>query len=927
MKRRLMALFLALTMLVSMAPGVFAADTGFSDVASDAWCAEAVKWAVDNNITGGIGDGKFGPDQTCTRGQVVTFLWAAAGKPVMEKADNPFTDVGTSDWYYNAVMWAVSNNITGGTSATTFSPEAPCTRAQVVTFLYAAEGKPAVENAKNDFVDVAANDWFFAPVMWAVANDITGGIGNGCFGPDNPCTRGQIALFLYKASLIGGSDEPEVTPEPTPTPEATLPLPNVKELWKQELLCAYELGMPMGKIMQETVSYREMMELLDWFVSYAAPENMNAWKSMLPALRGKDSQITRFDAMTALYMAAQQVGGIYKEHNYWVQSLIWGINHTWNEHCGTWSLFANYAVGPYDCGGVGQGNLFNAAYYYNLARPSHFSGEFPFALDGATNSFVFEDPPTYAEAVLAVVRLISSADPNLFIAEPTAAEREFLNMADAERARIDNAVTDVTSDLSGTVYYVSNKGSDDNDGLSPETPWATLQHAFARQLQPGDGVLLERGGVWWIENDEEWGLTSTAFWIPRGVTLGAYGNGEKPLLRGDLQAANGTDYWDLYSEENGAKIWKSAEQAAYCPVIVFNDGERYASPVLPGMNENARYQSKDGSAFDVSVGLERDLQFCCLMDLTQVGVNGDISNDPNIKGTLYLRCDKGNPAEVFESVHVPQATVGLALGTDTAVDGIALRYFSCNGAVMDGYNGEHSQTVNNCEVGWCGGLPSSYQRNHLGIYLPFAGGGALQCSTAGVRVTDSHIHHCGGFGLIVGIHNNNAIPENTILHYENIFVANNLMEYCGSGVHMADYSAMDVSGTQGYISNFVFENNLVMHTGMGWVQDAQWQFDGGSSPFLSAFETMHGAVDNNGIFLRNNVFYKGSYALFSLSDYHWDRTTPVNALPVFEGNTYVQSANKPILQKNWTAKVYYPSDTTVRDVLGDRTGNLVVLNP
>ena len=211
MKRRVMALFLALTMLVSMAPAVFAADTGFTDVAADAWYAEAVKWAVDNNITGGIGNGKFGPDQTCTRGQVVTFLWAAAGKPVMENADNPFTDVSASDWYYNAVMWAVSNNITGGTSATTFSPNAPCTRAAVVTFLYAAEGKPAVENADNSFSDVTSKHWFYAPVMWAVANNITGGIGNGKFGPDNACTRGQIALFLYKASLIG-SDEPEVTP-------------------------------------------------------------------------------------------------------------------------------------------------------------------------------------------------------------------------------------------------------------------------------------------------------------------------------------------------------------------------------------------------------------------------------------------------------------------------------------------------------------------------------------------------------------------------------------------------------------------------------------------------------------------------------------------------------------------------------------------
>ncbi len=215
MKRRVMALFLVLTMLVSMAPAAFATDTGFTDVPADAWYSEAVAWAVENGITGGIGDGLFGPDNTCTRGQVVTFLWAAAGKPVLENADNPFVDVSASDWYYTAVMWAVANNVTGGTSANTFSPEAPCTRAQVVTFLYAAEGKPAVGNAANSFLDVAVNDWFYAPVMWAVANDITGGIGNGLFGPDNACTRGQIALFLYKADQVESGTETTPTPKPT----------------------------------------------------------------------------------------------------------------------------------------------------------------------------------------------------------------------------------------------------------------------------------------------------------------------------------------------------------------------------------------------------------------------------------------------------------------------------------------------------------------------------------------------------------------------------------------------------------------------------------------------------------------------------------------------------------------------------------------
>ena len=207
MKRKIIALLLTLTMLVSMAPAAFAADAEFTDVPKDTWYSQAVAWAVENGITGGIGNGMFGPDNTCTRAQVVTFLWAAADKPVLA-AENPFKDVKSEDWYYNAVMWAVENGITGGTSATTFSPDDPCTRAQVVTFLYAASGKPEIAADAGGFGDVTKNDWFYAPVMWAVANSITGGIGNGLFGPNNSCTRAQIALFLYKEDMV----EPEPTP-------------------------------------------------------------------------------------------------------------------------------------------------------------------------------------------------------------------------------------------------------------------------------------------------------------------------------------------------------------------------------------------------------------------------------------------------------------------------------------------------------------------------------------------------------------------------------------------------------------------------------------------------------------------------------------------------------------------------------------------
>ena len=171
----------------------------FVDVKDTDWYSDAVLWAVQNNITGGTSATTFSPNNSCTRAQVVTFLWAANGKPEPAAKENPFKDVKESDWYYKAVMWAVQNNVTGGTSANTFSPDNPCTRAQVVTFLYAAQGKPAVQATINEFNDVPGNAWYLMPVLWAQQNEVTGGVAPGMFGPDQTCTRAQIALFLYKA--------------------------------------------------------------------------------------------------------------------------------------------------------------------------------------------------------------------------------------------------------------------------------------------------------------------------------------------------------------------------------------------------------------------------------------------------------------------------------------------------------------------------------------------------------------------------------------------------------------------------------------------------------------------------------------------------------------------------------------------------------
>ena len=168
----------------------------FYDVPNDAYYYEAVKWAAENGITGGVGNSLFAPNQPCTRAQIVTFLWRAAGSPA-PKSMSSFTDVPADAFYAKAVAWAVENGITSGTGESKFSPNATCTRAQAVTFLYRASGSPAVSGSA-EFSDVATNAYYADAVAWAAKKGITTGIGGGLFGSDNDCTRSQIVTFLWR---------------------------------------------------------------------------------------------------------------------------------------------------------------------------------------------------------------------------------------------------------------------------------------------------------------------------------------------------------------------------------------------------------------------------------------------------------------------------------------------------------------------------------------------------------------------------------------------------------------------------------------------------------------------------------------------------------------------------------------------------------
>lgn len=170
----------------------------FVDVPEGSYYEEAVAWAVENGITKGTSDTTFDPNGICTRAQAVTFLWRAAGCPAPKTITMPFTDVKAGSYYYDAVLWAVENGITKGTSDTTFSPDVTCSRAQIVTFLWRSEKSPAA-GSSNPFTDVAADAYYADAVLWAVKEDVTKGTTDTTFDPNADCTRAQIVTFIWRA--------------------------------------------------------------------------------------------------------------------------------------------------------------------------------------------------------------------------------------------------------------------------------------------------------------------------------------------------------------------------------------------------------------------------------------------------------------------------------------------------------------------------------------------------------------------------------------------------------------------------------------------------------------------------------------------------------------------------------------------------------
>ena len=491
-------------------------------------------------------------------------------------------------------------------------------------------------------------------------------------------------------------------------------------------------------------------------------------------------------------------------------------------------------------------------------------------------------------------------------------EAQFLSLVEARK----QAIMDHGDMLpcSGTAYYLSLSGADSNDGKTPETAWASLQRINQASLQKGDVVYLERGGLWR-------GLIA----LPDGVSLSAYGSGAKPQICGSTENGGGAEKWALFSEDEGGKrIWVYHRTMTECGGIVLGDPETIAQKVYAWYDGGAFYFTEDRTVpFNIAEALCRDFTFYC--DWRPEQTELPIHSGPPIRDefTLYLRCDKGNPGELYSSIEFINQPASdeqdaiISAKEGCVLDNLCIRYFSSGIELVGG-----SVTIQNCEIGFGGGFPIEYfmpeQENGACVFVQ---GEGVFFAGSNVVIQNSYIHDIDGYGINFEVCR--SYDETApLLPFANNEISGNLITRCSVPVQVA--MNLQEARNADVFGRMSIRNNYLTDAGRGWYAERLSNV----KPEIDAKEyyvcLLFGGFGDNGggnISVSDNVFYCGRTYLV--------RTNADNDFPVFENNVFAQRAGGNVLWKLDSEAEATTSEQTQADVQAQygNTNEAVVLRP
>lgn len=672
------------------------------------------------------------------------------------------------------------------------------------------------------------------------------------------------------------------------------------------------------------VTYQEFMAMLDRAVALTAPDKSAEWMERFPEARQSTDPIDKGNAALAVFSAAETLGGEVYARNLLDQGEGRYDEITPSSY---WGDARRVPVGYEGIDKTEDANFDVEAPHYVTYRGSLISGRTIFELDAA-GVFHSDEPLSYTDALRAALRFYEST---LDLSEryPNEEDAALLAEVEAKKQAILNSETSVT--YTGTAYYVSNGGDDKNSGTSPEQAWATTNRVNAAKydgtLKRGDAVFFERGGLFrgWID-------------CAVGVTYSAYGTGEKPKIYGSSEDGSGAEKWTLWYDQNGVKIWKYYRDMTEVGNIVFDDGDSYATRIYSYYNgESWVLSGADQRPFDVSENLRDDLTFYSTYDLSRAeferyaaDMGGTVWADMIHKaGPLYLRCDAGNPGEIYQEIEFHQMPedmngyIGLVTTAgDNVIDNLSIKYCVVNGIAIYGSDNENSDNNNNviqnCEIAWTGG--TQHDLNQSGGIVEVCGENIV-CKTDYNVFRNNYMYQSAACGIVFEFVGNEWLPGTCATGNR---IEGNVIERI-----MVPFLFWDnVSGNlDGDLKDHIFfqditvRDNYAMYTYYGWSGDLRFTSPSNTNyafgeTFAFAFGFGGEHVRAKDITVSNNVFYlSNGESLIHMGDI--SGTT-------FSGNTYVQGDNRKIIARNLLTQRLTVEEIKagIAEILGDTTAKV-----
>lgn len=913
--RKFLSLLLTVTLLLTLLPPAVKAagndsldnfqrngsytDSTFQDVPADAWYAENVAAVYELGLMKGISEQMFSPQGTMTRAEAVTI---AARIHRRYSAGNDSFGEG-SPWYQEYVDYAQENGILEKNAFSDY--DVPATRGEMAHIF--ANSLPRSELAEINTVtalpDVSASTQYSADIFTLYrAGVLSGNDKQGTFTPDDTISRCQAAAIA--ARLVQPEQRRKLSfSSPDAELQAAMSLGLLPETWTGSL--------------DEPVSFSDYKQLLDSLIRLCGTTpQQDDWAAAVDVSRFPERETLRSDGLVLLMVAADVLGYTVsnaRDHVFSTESRV-DYGRMFRQCSQDFSYCTPRSVTLYlpdGSGDVFEDPMIAAPFWMqrrmDLSQRLHFfdyDGDLDFHLDRSL---------TRDAAVRAVLRLYRSEkleyDSSLITRKPTELDEKIL--ADAEAVK--NAILQNTDDLpcSGTAYYVSNSGSDSADGRTPETAWATLDRVNRAELSVGDGVYFRRGDLW-----------RGQLLAQEGVTYSAYGQGEKPRFYASTENGAGAEKWSLL--EGTDNIWVYHRDMMDCGNLVFNEGGSWGRKIVPHYLNGYRSTTDLSKPFDVRAELVKDLDFFSEADsilydgapfrYTVMDASDRGEYPEEVVGTLYLRCDRGNPGEVFDSIEFMERQSTIIPADRTVFNNLSLKY--CGGNAIFGV--DIGYDVSFCEIGWIGGTVQCYTYEDG---EPILYGNGVECdgSYSGFSVTDCYIYQC----YDTGVSNQDPSESPDVTGYsepfgrdiiqKDIIYARNVIAYTDMPVEIFFTLADGEDGCRHTMENVHISDNYILYTGYGWYasQKPTWG--------ASCYQTHSTPNHAEGIWIENNVFYLSAGSLLNLR-------MNSSSHPVFSGNTYVQNP-EGVLVIDWNdgGKYYYFDETaadTVHNRIGDSTGLL-----